>query len=278
KWDRVTREYWWHAIDAAPVPARPSALFVGLGGGTSLHVLRARCRPRSVTVIERDPVILEAAHDWFGLERVPGVEYLTGEADVVAETAPPVGLVILVIALEPHHAALVLEGEHVGGYAVEEPAVVADHDRAAREVEQAVLEGTQRVHVEIVAGLVEEQHVAAALEHLGQVQAIALAARELADALLLVAALEVERGDVGARLQLPAANVEDVLAARDLLPHRLLAVEGVTTLVDVGKLHAVADPQRAAVGRVLAGDHAEERRLAGTIGPDDADDATAGQP
>ena len=52
KWDRVTREYWWHAIDAAPVPARPSALFVGLGGGTSLHVLRARCRPRSVTVID----------------------------------------------------------------------------------------------------------------------------------------------------------------------------------------------------------------------------------
>src|SRR2546429_2525505 len=38
------------------------------------HVLRARCRPRSVTVIERDPVILEAAHDWFGLERVPGVD------------------------------------------------------------------------------------------------------------------------------------------------------------------------------------------------------------
>src|SRR5439155_1697424 len=89
KWDRVTREYWWHAIDAAPVPARPSALFVGLGGGTSLHVLRARCRPRSVTVIERDPVILEAAHDWFGLERVPGVEYLTGEADVVGRPRNP---------------------------------------------------------------------------------------------------------------------------------------------------------------------------------------------
>ena len=84
KWERLTREYWWHAVDAARVPARPSALFVGLGGGTSLHVLRAHCRPRSLTVIERDPIILRAAHDWFGLERVPGVEYLTGEADVVA--------------------------------------------------------------------------------------------------------------------------------------------------------------------------------------------------
>jgi len=84
QWSRVTREYWWHAIAVAPVPARPAALFVGLGGGTSLHVLRARRRPRSLTVIERDPVILSAAHAWFGLAAVPGVEYLEGDADVVA--------------------------------------------------------------------------------------------------------------------------------------------------------------------------------------------------
>src|SRR5712691_9342163 len=83
-WSRLTREYWWHAVVAAPVPVRPSALFVGLGGGTSLHVLRARQSPRSLTVIERDVVILRAAHDWFGLHGVPGVEYLTGDAGVVA--------------------------------------------------------------------------------------------------------------------------------------------------------------------------------------------------
>jgi len=83
-WSRLAREYWWHAVAAAPVPVRPSALFVGLGGGTSLHVLRARQRPRSLTVIERDAVILRAARDWFGLDGVPGVEYLTGDAEVVA--------------------------------------------------------------------------------------------------------------------------------------------------------------------------------------------------
>ncbi|OLB94669.1 MAG: hypothetical protein AUH30_17160 [Candidatus Rokubacteria bacterium 13_1_40CM_68_15] len=83
-WSRLTREYWWHAVAAAPLPARPSALFVGLGGGTSLHVLRAHRSPRSLTVIERDSVILRAARDWFGLDGVPGVEYLTGEAEVVA--------------------------------------------------------------------------------------------------------------------------------------------------------------------------------------------------
>ena len=33
----------------------------------------------------------------------------------------------------------------------------------------------------------------------------------------------------------------------------------------------------AAVGLLLADDHAEERRLAGPVGPDDADDAARGQ-
>src|SRR5262249_34983452 len=51
----------------------------------------------------------------------------------------------------------------------------------------------------------------------------------------------------------------------------------VTALVDVGELHAVAEPQRPAVGRVLTDDHAEERRLAGAIRADDADDAAARQ-
>ena len=42
----------------------------------------------------------------------------------------------------------------------------------------AVLERPQRVDVEVVGRLVEQQHVAARLEHLGQVHAVALAARE----------------------------------------------------------------------------------------------------
>jgi len=57
-----------------------------------------------------------------------------------AQAALAVGLVVGVVALEPHHAPLVLEREHVGRDAVEEPAVVADDDRAAGEVEQRVLQ------------------------------------------------------------------------------------------------------------------------------------------
>src|SRR5438105_1608164 len=94
-----------------------------------------------------------------------------------AQAALAVGLVVLAVALE---------GEHVRRDAVEEPAIVADDDDAAREREQAVLEGAQRVDVEIVRGLVEQQHVAAAAQDLREVDAVALAARQIADALLLI--------------------------------------------------------------------------------------------
>src|SRR5437588_11600038 len=40
-------------------------------------------------------------------------------------------LVVLEISLEPFDVAFALEGQHVGGDTVEEPAVVADDDRAA---------------------------------------------------------------------------------------------------------------------------------------------------
>ncbi len=56
-------------------------------------------------------------------------------------------------------------------------------------LEQRLLQRAEGVDVEVVGGLVEQQHVAAALEQLGQVDAVALAAGEVADLLLLVGAL-----------------------------------------------------------------------------------------
>ena len=92
---------------------------------------------------------------------------------------------------------------------------------------ERVLEGAQRVDVEVVGRLVEQQHVAAGLEQLGQVHAVALAAGQHADRLLLVGALEVERGDVGAAVHLAVAELDDVLAVGDLLEHGALVVEDV---------------------------------------------------
>ena len=63
----------------------------------------------------------------------------------------------------------------------------------------------------------------------------------------------------------------------DLLPHGLVRVQRVARLVDVGELHGLAELERAGVGGFLAGDHAEQRRLARAVGADHADDAGARQ-
>ena len=72
-------------------------------------------------------------------------------------------------------AAVALEGQDVGRDAIEEPAVVTDDDRATGKIEQSVLEGPQGVDVEVVGGLVQQQDVAATLQELGEMDAIALA-------------------------------------------------------------------------------------------------------
>ena len=112
-------------------------------------------------------------------------------------------------------------------------------------------------------------------QQLGQLQAVALAARELADLLLLLGALEVEAGDVGAAVDRAVAERDLVPAARDLLPDGLRRVERVARLVDVGELDGLAEPQRARVGLLGAGDHPHQRRLAGAVGADHADDPAA---
>src|SRR5438477_3848995 len=195
-----------------------------------------------------------------------------------AEAAAPVGLVVLVVALEPHRTAVALEGEDVGRNAVEEPAIVADDHRAAPEVDERVLYGAERVDVEVVGRLVEEEHVATGAEQLGEVDAVSLAAGQVLHLLLLVGAGEVEERGVRARVHLALAD-EDRLppAVGQLLPHRALAVEGLAALVDVGDDDRVAETERAAVGLLVADDHTEERRLAGAVRADHADDAAPRQ-
>jgi spermidine synthase len=82
-WSTVRHDYWWQALTAVALPARPSALLVGLGGGTQVHLLRAVARPRAITVIERDPVMVTVAERWFGLRAVPGIAYLCDDAERV---------------------------------------------------------------------------------------------------------------------------------------------------------------------------------------------------
>ena len=57
-----------------------------------------------------------------------------------AQAPPAVGLVVLVVALEPAHLAVAFERQHVRGDAIEEPAIVADHDGTTGERLESGLE------------------------------------------------------------------------------------------------------------------------------------------
>ncbi len=79
--------------------------------------------------------------------------------------------------------------------------------------------------VQVVGGLVEQQHVAAALQYLRQVHAVALAAGEFANQLLLLSALEIETTDIATRGSLVVAHLDEVQATGDFLPHAVLVVQ-----------------------------------------------------
>ncbi|HYS18869.1 MAG TPA: hypothetical protein VET45_18250 [Candidatus Binatia bacterium] len=80
-WAPLRREYWWKALAFVELPRRPSALLVGLGGGTQVHLLHRLSAPRSITVIERDPIIVRVASEWFGLDRVGKLEIVCADAE-----------------------------------------------------------------------------------------------------------------------------------------------------------------------------------------------------
>ncbi len=115
---------------------------------------------------------------------------------------------------------LVLVVQDVGGDTVEEPTVVRDHHGAAREFQQGVFQRAQGFDIQVVGRFIEQQHVAANLQQLGQVQTATLTAGQLAHAFALIDALEVEAADIGAARHLGVADAHDVPARRRLLPTR----------------------------------------------------------
>ena len=86
-----------------------------------------------------------------------------------------------------------VEHQHVGDRALEEGAVVADDEEGAGPVVEEVLQGPQRVEVEVVGGLVEQQHVGLLGQREEELHPPSLTAREEADRRPLGVVLEPER-------------------------------------------------------------------------------------
>ena len=163
------------------------------------------------------------------------------------------------------------------GDAVQEPTVVADDHGAARELDQRVLQRFERLDVQIVGGLVEQQQVAALLQGQRQVQAVALTAGEHAGQLLLVGTLEAEAGHIGTGRHLHAADLNEVQPVGDGLPQVFLRVEACAVLIHVADLDGFAHGQLTRGERFQADDRLEQRGLADAVRADHADDAVARQ-
>ena len=74
----------------------------------------------------------------------------------------------------------------MGGDSVQEPAVVADHHGASAEVLQSLLQGTQRVDIQIIGRFVQQYYIGAVFEYLGQVYPIELTTGDCPDLFLLI--------------------------------------------------------------------------------------------
>ena len=95
---------------------------------------------------------------------------------VNAQATLLVGFVVVIIAFEPFDMAVAFERQHVGGDAVQEPAVMADDHGAAGKFLQRRFQRPQRVDIQIVGGLIEQKKIGARFQHLGQMHAVAFAA------------------------------------------------------------------------------------------------------
>ena len=135
----------------------------------------------------------------------------------------PVLFVGLEVALADVHITISFEGDDVRRQAIEKPAIVRDHHHGACEAGDALLQRSQRVDVEIVGRLVEEQQIGPAAQQLRQMDAVALPAGERAHLLLLIGPLEIELGDIASGIDRPLAEFDRVMAPGDLLNTVLLA-------------------------------------------------------
>lgn len=62
------------------LPANPKVLMLGLGGGTTAHLLNKNFQPSLIRVVEIDPQIIEIAKNYFDLEKIPNLEVVNGDA------------------------------------------------------------------------------------------------------------------------------------------------------------------------------------------------------
>ena len=163
-------------------------------------------------------------------------------------------------------AAAAVEGEQLRRDAVEQVAVVRDQHQRARELEQALLQHLERRDVEVVRGLVEQQHVGG-LQHQPRDQhARLLAAGEPAHRRVELLGAEQEALRPAGHVDRPALEDDGVAVRRQRALQRDArdrAASGAGRTSTTRRFGALLDGAR--VGRLLPGQQAQQRRLAAAV-------------
>ena len=116
---------------------------------------------------------------------------------------------------------------------VEEVTVVADNEAGAAEVDESFLEDAQGLEVEVIGRFIEDEEIPAAAQNLSQQHPVALAAREVADAVIDARVGEEEALEVTANREFFFTELDEVFIAPDLLEDAEVIVELQASLVDV---------------------------------------------
>ena len=118
-----------------------------------------------------------------------------------------------------------------------------------------------RCRVEIVGGLIQQQHVRGGGHQSGQGQAGLLTAGQRSGGLFQLRSGEHERAEQTAQILLAGVGS----GVTDVLPHRGVVVEGVVFLGEVADLHPVAGFDGAGIGFLDSGEHPQQGGLARTV-------------
>ena len=167
---------------------------------------------------------------------------------------------------DPPPRVLGVDDEHVSDGPFEKRPVVADDDDRSGPVLEHVFEHPQRVEVEVVRRLVQQQHVGTGPQRQHELQASTLAARQKADGGPLGVGVEPEA--------LQEASVFPIGPACRA-GHGLVDAHG-RVEIDGALREGPDGDGRPGLPRPLvrmqqAGDDVEQRRLAGAVGSDDAE-------
>ena len=184
-----------------------------------------------------------------------------------------------------------IEFQNARGHAIQKRAIVSDGDKAAPEFQQQCFKPFDAFHVQMVGGLVQQQHIGRAHQGLRQGDPLGVAAGQGGDARLPVE-FEPRQRFLHTLLPIPAVHqldgilqfVQLALAAcvlvnplthlgqafTDRFEHGLLWME-LRLLCHEGASQALLTMQAAIVREFLAGQNSQQRRLACAVAADQAD-------